>query len=158
MQRNGVLDLLSLIRNFRVHYDQQPLHIRQSIFNHGYIDSNVALTEYHSYFDRKFPGFFQFMYDALFFSKSSSFSQFYLESCSTEILIFQNCFEIFRQLFKMHYDHDLKYDRFRNLFTVGPDDQIKINFAWIDSTVTKFDLKEKLNQQTPNSYYDFLFR
>ena len=153
-----MLDLLSLIRNFREHYDQQPLHIRRSVFQTEHIDSVTALTEYHSFFDLKFPFLFQFLYDTIYYSKSSAIAEFYAEPCSLDILFFQNCYETFSQLFKLHFNHDLKFKRFRNLFIVAPEDRIQVTTFWIESTVKKFDEKEMTNQKTSNSYYDFLLR
>jgi len=141
-----------------VHYDQQPLHIRQTVFNNVHIDSISALTEYHAFFDKKFPGFFQFLYDAIYYSKSSATTEFYIENCTTDILSFHYCYETFYELFNLHFNHELRYERFRNLFTVAPKDKIKITPNWIERTVNKYDLKEKLIQHTPNSYCDFQLR
>lgn len=147
-KKTGPLDLLALVRNFRTHYDQQPHFLRKTIFNHENLDHMGAVQDYYSYFDKKFPGFFSFVYDAACFAKSSALGEFYSIPFPDDILDFNTCYHAFSNLFKRHFNHELKYDRFSRLFelkmTKSGRNEIFVTQSWIKKTEDAFAEKEKL--------------
>ena len=92
----------------------------------------------------------------MYYSQSSALTEFYSENCSTEILLFDICYENFKLIFRSHFNHELNFQRFRNLFIVNPtDNYINITRTWIETTQNQFALREKY---VPDSYYNFLLR
>lgn len=110
----------------------------------------AAVQDYYAYFDKKFPGFLHFVYEAARFAKSSALGEFYWNPCTDEILDFDTCYVRFSQLFKVHFNHDLDYGRFKMLFeqtlkqTKYLTHEIVVNQSWIEDMEDKFEIKEKL--------------
>lgn len=152
-KKTGPLDLLALVRNFRTHYDQQPLFLRKTIFNHENLDHMAAVQDYYSWFDKKFPGFFSFVYEAANFAKSSALGEFYHTPFPDDILDFNTCYHAFSLLFKKYFNHDVNYDRFSRLFdlkmTKYGRNEIFVTQSWIKKTEDQFAEKEKLPKVKP---------
>jgi len=147
-KKTGPLDLLALVRNFRTHYDQQPLYLRKTIFNHENLDHMAAVQDYYTFFDKKFPGFLSFVYEAASFAKSSALGEFYRTPFQDDILDFNTCFQSFNVLFKKYFNHELNYERFSRLFelkmTKYGRNEISVTQSWIKKTEDQFAEKEKL--------------
>ncbi|CBY17966.1 unnamed protein product [Oikopleura dioica] len=152
-KKTGPLDLLALVRNFRTHYDQQPPYLRKTIFYHENLDHMAAVQDYYAFFDKKFPGFFSFVYEAASFAKSSALGEFYIAPFEDDILDFNICYRSFNLLFKKYFNHDLNYERFSRLFelkmTKYDRSEISVTQSWIKRTEDEFAEKEKLPKVKP---------
>ena len=77
------VELISVIRNLQLHFEEQPLRIRKILLNSKCPDDDVSLssadslTKYFNFWEKKFPSFLENLYTVFSMLKLSSLKTFY---------------------------------------------------------------------------------